>query len=270
MVDYAIGDIQGCYDQLQHLLTHINFNDRADRLWLVGDLINRGPKSLEVLEFVKNLPIAANITLGNHEIYFLNRLFGSIAANKDDGLETLLGSSKAQELGRWLSKQPLLAYSSELNIVMCHAGIAPQWSLTAAKRYANEVEKALATEDFINILPHLYGDEPCCWSSNLRGVARLRAIVNYFTRMRFCNSKGGLNLSYKGPIKDAPDNIIPWFAVPNRKPIAADIVFGHWSALRGHTPCSNLYALDTGCLWGDKLTALRLQDRHRFAVAGLN
>jgi bis(5'-nucleosyl)-tetraphosphatase (symmetrical) len=268
--DYAIGDVQGCYEPLLRLLDHIQFNERADRLWFVGDLVNRGPQSLEVLRFIKNLPMKPRITLGNHDLHLLAKLFGGHTwENHDDTLQPILTASDGEELGHWLRKQPILYHEPELNIVMCHAGIAPVWDLPLAKASASELENVLASDNYREFLTEVYGNEPNYWSPALRGIDRLRSITNYFTRMRFCDHKGHLLLNFKGTLEKAPAEFIPWYAVPNRPVIESDIVFGHWAALQGACPVATIHAIDTGCLWGGKLTALRLQDRQRFCVAGL-
>ncbi|CEK12177.1 symmetrical bis(5'-nucleosyl)-tetraphosphatase [Legionella hackeliae] len=270
MSDYAIGDVQGCYEPLQRLLEHIHFDERRDRLWFVGDLVNRGPQSLEVLRFVKQLPLTPRITLGNHDLHLLNKLFGEHPhKNADDSLHAVLAASDGEELGHWLRKQSILWHDEELEIVMCHAGIPPVWDLSEAKRYARELELTLSGENYRDFFSQMYGNEPSCWANDLTGLTRLRVITNYFTRMRFCNKAGCLLLDYKGTIKEAPVDYLPWYAVPMRKSISVDIVFGHWAALEGKSPEPTIYAIDTGCLWGRKLTALRLQDRKRFSVSGL-
>lgn len=268
--DYAIGDIQGCFKALQRLLDHINFNDMNDRLWFVGDLVNRGPDSLAVLRFIKNLPLTARITLGNHDLHLLSLLFGNNPwKNEDDTLHEILAAPDAKELGHWLRQQPVLYHDTELNIVMCHAGINPMWDLDQAKICARLLENALTGPDYENYLTHMYGNEPDHWSANLTGEARLRVICNSFTRMRFCDAQGHLVLNYKGSIQHAPNALYPWYAVPNRVDIPADIIFGHWAALKGKCPHPHIHALDTGCLWGGELTALRLQDKQRFSVSCL-
>lgn len=271
MPDYAIGDVQGCYDQLQQLLEKINFNEKIDRLWFVGDLVNRGPQSLAVLRFIKNLPLTARITLGNHDLHLLAKLFAnhSLHPLHDDTLQEVLRADDAEELGHWLRKQSILYHEPSLNAVICHAGIAPVWDMDMAKACAKELETVLSGENYRFFLENMYGNEPDLWSDDLKGIARLRIITNYFTRMRFCDKQGRLVLNYKGTIANAPANLIPWYDLPNRKPIAADIVFGHWAALQGHSPVPNIFAIDTGCLWGGQLTALRLQDRQRFSVPGI-
>ncbi|ARG98723.1 symmetrical bis(5'-nucleosyl)-tetraphosphatase [Legionella micdadei] len=271
MSDYAIGDVQGCYDPLQRLLDRINFNENEDRLWFVGDLVNRGPQSLAVLRFIRNLPIKPIITLGNHDLHLLAMLFVKKPAKKnhDDTLHEVLAAEDSEELGHWLRKQSVLHYDPALGVVMCHAGIAPVWDLDLARACAHELEDVLAGDNFSEFLTNMYGNEPNHWSNELTGIERLRVITNYFTRMRFCDSLGNLVLSYKGTLDDAPENLIPWYEVPSRKPINADIVFGHWAALEGHSPDPTIFAIDTGCLWGGRLTALRLQDRQRISVPGL-
>lgn len=269
MADYAIGDIQGCYDPLMRLLEKIHFDDQADRLWFVGDLVNRGPQSLEVLRFIKSLTIKPQITLGNHDLHLLGRLFGSHQRkNADDSLDAILQAPDAQELGHWLRKQNILCYDTELAIVMSHAGIAPVWSLDEARACALELEAMLSGDNFQAFLDQMYGNQPDCWSQELTGMDRLRVITNYFTRMRFCDERGRLILTYKGSVKKAPEGLYPWYLVPGRIPIEVDLVFGHWAALEGQCPISTIYAIDTGCLWGGQLTALHLQSRQRFSVSG--
>lgn len=269
MSDYAIGDIQGCFDQLLQLLELIKYNEHSDRLWFVGDLVNRGPKSLEVLRFIFNLPHQPRVTLGNHDLHFLNRLFNKIPPrDSDDSLKQLIMAPDAEILGHWLRKQPLLVHDPYLNFVMLHAGIAPAWDLTLAKACAAEVELVLRGSNFCEFLQHMYGNLPLCWSNNLTGYDRLRIITNYFTRMRFCNQNGCLYFYHKGAAKNFEIKV-PWFEVSDRKPIDANIVFGHWAALEGKTNKPNIIAIDTGCVWGGKLTALRLQDQIRFTVQGL-
>lgn len=267
MNEYAIGDIQGCYQALLRLLDHVQFNDKTDRLWFVGDLVNRGPESLAVLRFVKDLPITPRITLGNHDLHLLSLLFGQHPRyNRDDTVQDILTAPDAEELGHWLRQQSIVYHDDALNLVMCHAGINPAWNLNQAKACARELEIALQDDCFREFINHMYGNQPDHWSDELTGMDRLRVICNYFTRMRFCNEQGHLSLGYKGTIQHAPAGLYPWYEVPNRQDIPADIIFGHWAALKGQCPHPRIYALDTGCLWGGKLTALRLGDRQLFSV----
>ncbi len=265
--DYAIGDIQGCYDSFQHLLEHVQFDDRRDRLWCVGDLVNRGPHSLKVLRFLKSLPIKPRITLGNHDLHLLGLLFDTDAKPRDeDTLNDILNAPDRDELGDWLRQQHLMYWDKTLNVVMSHAGIPPIWNLSEAQRYATELESVLNGDQIRLFLSDMYGNKPDQWSKNLAEIDRWRLICNYFTRMRYCYSDGRLALSYKKDIQHAPDNFYPWYAVPERPNIEANIVFGHWAALNGACPHDAIYAIDTGCVWGRHLTALRLQDMQRFSI----
>ena len=267
MADYALGDIQGCFDPLQRLLEKIKFDDQSDRLWFVGDLVNRGPDSLNTLRFIKNLPITPRITLGNHDLHLLCQLFlPNQQPKSDDTLTAILNAPDRDELGHWLRTQPLLQHDPDLNIVMTHAGIAPCWSLTEAKAYANELEAVLAGEHYLDFLTHMYGNTPHHLSEKISPIERLRVICNYFTRMRFCDANGHLELNHKGGPDNPPQNTYPWYAVPSRQVLTTDLVFGHWAALQGFCPIKNIYAIDTGCVWGGPLTALRLQDKQRFSI----
>lgn len=271
MADYAIGDIQGCYDALRRLLEKIQFDTAQDRLWLVGDLVNRGPESLAVLRFVSQLARPAVVTLGNHDLYCLARVYLSDVdwgtdENEKDTLSELLNAPDAMVLVEWLRMQSIFYRDATLNVVMVHAGLPPIWSVEQACHYAHEVEQALRGKAVKAFLSQLYGDEPHQWSETLTGMARLRCLTNYFTRMRFCDEQGGLCLQYKGTIPAAPTGMVPWFHYPKRVLCQETIVFGHWAALNALNPASNVYALDTGCVWGQTLTAMRLQDRVFFSV----
>jgi bis(5'-nucleosyl)-tetraphosphatase (symmetrical) len=267
VTDYAIGDVQGCYEPLQRLLELIKFDDKKDRLWFVGDLVNRGPESLAVLRFIKSLSLSPRITLGNHDLHLLASLFGDKPwQGHDDTLAQVLMADDAADLGHWLRKQSIMYYSPELNFLMCHAGICPLWDFHQAMRYAQELEQMLSGDQYRHFLSHLYGNKPDIWSEDLMGIDRLRVITNYFTRMRFCDAQGRLDLGFKGTVAQATENLYPWYAVPHRLEIKADIVFGHWAALMGNCPHPKIHAIDTGCLWNGQLTALRLQDKQRFAV----
>lgn len=268
MSDYAIGDIQGCFNQLLQLLDAINFHEHTDRLWFVGDLVNRGPQSLNVLRLIQNLPITPRMTLGNHDFHLLSLLFSDNPQyNRDDTLEEILAAPDAESIGHWLRHQSVLYHDPELNIVMCHAGINPVWNLEQAQYYAQKLESALKGPDYQYFLTNMYGNHPDHWSVNLTGIDLLRVICNYFTRMRFCDVQGHLVMHHKGPIAPHHTDLYPWYATPNRQDISADIVFGHWAALRGQCPHPRIHAIDTGCIWGGELTALRLQDKRRFSVS---
>jgi len=268
MADYAVGDVQGCFNALQQLLEKINFNDHIDRLWFVGDLVNRGPDSLKTLRFIKNLPLTPRITLGNHDLHLLCQIFlPNQQPKSDDTLTEILNAHDRNELGHWLRSQPLLHHDPDLNIIMTHAGIAPCWNLADAKKHAKELETVLAGNDYLDFLAQMYGNSPNHLSNNMRPIERLRVICNYFTRMRFCDANGHLELSYKGSAETPPPHMYAWYAVPSRQPLEASLVFGHWAALQGRCPIKNIHAIDTGCVWGGPLTALRLQDRQRFSIS---
>lgn len=264
MATYAIGDIQGCYDSLQNLLEHIAFDPASDRLWLVGDLVNRGPKSLETLRLIKSLGPAALTVLGNHDLYLLMIAEGGAKfRGKDDTLQAILDAPDCAELLNWLRHQPLCHIEDEFCLV--HAGLLPQWTIERARELAGEVEAALQGPDFSTFIRNLWGSEPAGWSDDLTGWARLRVIVNAMTRMRFCTPDGIMEFKAKGTLAKAPAGHIPWFDLPGRKSSDSVMVTGHWSAL-GLKITPNLLALDSGCLWGGHLTAIRLEDRQVFQV----
>ena len=268
MSTYAIGDLQGCYDELQRLLEKIKFDPVQDTLWFTGDLVNRGSKSLDCLRFVKNLGDRVITVLGNHDLHLLAVVAGVRKQGEGDTLTEILEAPDGEELLSWLHQQPLLHYDPKLNYVLVHAGIAPQWDVATAQQLASEVEAQLRSSDS-ELLAQLYGNEPSCWDESLTGTARWRCIINYFTRIRFCTETGGLDLKFKGEMADAPANLIPWFQMPNRQAQAQRIIFGHWAALQGRTETENIFALDTGCVWGQSLTAMRLEDQAKFSVKAL-
>ena len=263
MATYAIGDIQGCFRELQRLLEKIAFAPQRDRLWLVGDLVNRGPQSLEVLRYVKSLGAAAITVLGNHDLHLIMLAAGCSRRRDDDTLDAVLAAPDRDELLAWLRQQPLLHVES--GFVMVHAGLLPQWSVQKARKLAREVEQALTAADFETMLAHLWGSEPAAWSDDLTGWARLRVIVNAMTRMRFCTAQGTMEFKTKGEVTQPPPGFLPWFGVAGRRSADHVLVTGHWSAL-GLRLEPNLLALDTGCYLGRQLTALRIEDRAVFQV----
>lgn len=264
--DYAISDVQGCFVGLMRLLDKIQFNEKSDRLWFVGDLVNRGPHSLEVLRFVKNLPLKPYITLGNHDLYLISLIFTkNKTIKKKDTLQNILKAHDAEDIGHWLRGQSIIHYDNKLNVVMTHAGIPPIWGLEEAILHAKELELALKN-DFLFFLENMLGNSPDSWSNKLSYIERLRIICNYFTRMRYCRSDGSIDLEFKGSVNKAPKNLYPWFAVPGRISIHADIVFGHWASLNNINPQPCIHAIDTGFVWGGGMTAFRLQDKQRFTV----
>lgn len=265
MATYAIGDIQGCLEPLQCLLKEIEFNPSSDRLWLAGDLINRGPDTLETLRFLFQLRDSITIVLGNHDLHFIAVYYGLRKRGKNDTLDELLSAPDCADLVYWLRQQKLVHHDPILNFTMVHAGLPPQWDLPEALVHAREVENVLQTEKIELFLAGMYGNLPSRWSDSLDGVDRLRLITNYFTRMRFCNAEGELELQTKESADAAPIGFAPWFSFSERKTRNQRILFGHWAALEGRADVENVYALDTGCVWGGSLTALRLEDEHWFA-----
>ena len=263
MATYAIGDIQGCYDSFRRLLDRCAFDPACDRLWLVGDLVNRGPRSLETLRFVRSLGDAALTVLGNHDLYLLMAAAGHGKRGKDDTLGAILAAPDREELLDWLRRQRLCHVEGSYCLV--HAGLLPQWSITEARALAAEVEAMLAGDDYEQFLARMWGSEPASWSDDLEGWPRLRVIVNAMTRMRFCTPRGVMDFRVKGEVTQAPAGYLPWFEVPGRRSADAIMVVGHWSAL-GLKLTPNLYALDSGCLWGGHLSALRLDDLSLFQV----
>jgi bis(5'-nucleosyl)-tetraphosphatase (symmetrical) len=255
MAIYAIGDIQGCYDELLGLLDAIAFNVHHDQLWFVGDLVNRGPKSLESLRFIKNLGNAAVVVLGNHDLHLLAASCAPLAQNTKTALDQILTAPDQDELIHWLRHRPLLHHQQDYCLI--HAGLPPQWDFKNAQIMANEVESVLQSDDYPELLKTMYANTPDIWSEHLSGMPRLRFIVNCFTRMRYCDSKGRLDFEHNGPPGSQPKNLMPWFNVPGRKSANTRIVFGHWSSL-GYYEGENCFAIDTGCLWGGQLTALKL------------
>jgi bis(5'-nucleosyl)-tetraphosphatase (symmetrical) len=262
-MNYAIGDIQGCFAPLQRLLKKIQFDENKDILWFTGDLVNRGPQSLEVLRFVKALGDKHKIVLGNHDLHLIAVADGG-KPRSHDTLNPILNAQDRDELMDWLRHRPLLYEESPY--VLTHAGLAPSWDLPKSQSLAKEVETVLQSDSPSAFLKVMYGNLPDYWDDHLTGVDRLRCIVNYLTRMRFCFPDGRLELSYKGQIKNKPEHIIPWFEVPHRVNKDLKIIFGHWAALDGKTDVPNVFPLDTGCVWGNKLTAMRLEDEQRFCV----
>lgn len=257
MATYAIGDLQGCFDDLQRLLAQIRFDDRRDSLWLTGDLVNRGPASLQCLRFVRQLGECAVTVLGNHDLSLLATAAGFRKQRTGDTLNEVLAAPDRDELLYWLRHRPLLHTDRSLNYTLVHAGLPPQWSVDHAALFAGEVEAVLQSDRHTDLLANMYGDKPDCWSDTLTGFDRWRFIINCFTRLRFCSESGQLDLKAKGGLGSQPAGLFPWFKVPGRRSRTAKIIFGHWSTL-GCIQDENAYSLDTGCVWGGSLTAMRL------------
>ncbi len=265
MAVYAIGDIQGCYDQLIQLLEKIDYSAQSDRLWFTGDLVNRGPMSLQTLRLIKAMGENATVVLGNHDLHLLATAYDHLSPGKKDTLNEILAAPDKEELLTWLRSRPLIHVDDELDLVMVHAGLHPHWSIGTAQALAREVESVLRGADHVNFYRHMYGDKPRNWSNSSRGWARLRFITNIFTRLRYCDDEGKVRLGHKGPPGTQPKGLHPWFEIASRRSRDARVVFGHWStlALLKEYKYPNVYPLDSGCLWGGRFTALRI-DRQPF------
>ncbi|NEV62051.1 symmetrical bis(5'-nucleosyl)-tetraphosphatase [Thiorhodococcus minor] len=265
MPSYAIGDIQGCHTELRRLLDQLAFDPKRDRLWLVGDLVNRGPHSLEVLRLVRDLGDAATVVLGNHDLHLLAVAAGNNKHAKKSTLEAVLEAPDRDELLDWLRHRPVLHHDDTLALTMIHAGLPPQWDLAQARECARELESALRGADYRAFLQEMYGNQPSLWSPHLRGVERLRFITNCLTRLRYCEQDGSLALKEKGQLGSQRPGRLPWFQMPGRLSRDDRIIFGHWSTL-GFWAGENVWAIDSGCLWGGALTALRLDETPLRAV----
>jgi bis(5'-nucleosyl)-tetraphosphatase (symmetrical) len=264
MATYAIGDVQGCFVELQRLLDKISFDAARDQLWFVGDLVNRGPDSLSTLRFVKKLGEQAITVLGNHDLHLLMVAEGLAKPRKNDTLQGVLAAPDRKELLDWLRGQRLMYVRD--GFAMVHAGLLPSWSVEKALALAREVEHALQAENYRDLLARMYGNHPLRWSDDLHGIDRLRVIINAMTRLRVCSEDGVMEFAHKGKPQNTPRGYLPWFAVPGRLNRDATIICGHWSAL-GLLLRDNLVALDTGCLWGGNLSAVSLENRRVFQVS---
>ncbi|MBX8520238.1 symmetrical bis(5'-nucleosyl)-tetraphosphatase [Pseudomonas cichorii] len=266
MAVYAVGDLQGCLEPLKCLLDDVRFDPAKDQLWLVGDLVNRGPQSLETLRFLYSIRESVVCVLGNHDLHLLAASRNIERLKKSDTLREIIEAPDGNDLLDWVRRQKLMHYDEQRNIAMTHAGIPPQWSLKKALKYASEVEQALQDDNLYEpFLDGMYGNEPVKWDNDLQGVTRLRVITNYFTRMRFCTREGKLDLKSKEGIETALPGYEPWFKHPNRKTRDLKIIFGHWAALEGNCDEPGVYALDSGCVWGGAMTLMNVDtlERHR-------
>ncbi len=256
MAVYAIGDVQGCFDALRALLDKLHYDPAADTLWFTGDLVNRGPQSLEVLRLVAALPNTQTV-LGNHDLHLLAVASGQAPRKKTDTFDDVLAAPDRDTLLDWLRARPLLHHDSQLDYTLVHAGLLPQWDLATARRLAAEAEQAIVRSGHNALFTHMYGDTPNHWQDDLAGWARLRVIINACTRLRYCDTGGRMDLRPKGRPGGQPPHLIPWFQVPGRASRASRVVFGHWSTLGVHHD-DGVLGLDSGCLWGGALTAARL------------
>lgn len=268
MAIWAIGDVQGCYDELQRLIEKVQFDPARDMLWFCGDLVNRGGQSLQVLRLVKSLGERAVMVLGNHDLSLLaiaqRRTEDQARVNPE--LREVLFAPDRDELLDWLRLRPLLHVDRALGYAMVHAGLAPSWDIARAEQVAREIENKLRSNDHRRLLKQMFGNKPDTWSPRLTGIERLRAGINVFTRMRFCDVRGRISFDEKGPPGTQRPGVYPWFEVPGVRKRDVSIICGHWSAL-GRFAGLGIYALDTGCVWGGALTAMRVDAEEPVFVA---
>ncbi|WWO99370.1 MAG: bis(5'-nucleosyl)-tetraphosphatase (symmetrical) ApaH [Candidatus Dasytiphilus stammeri] len=274
MATYLIGDIHGCYQELCALLAQVNFNATIDTLWLTGDLVARGPESIQVLRYIRSLGKNARIVLGNHDLNLLAEYYGrNINQFNNFYLKVLLESSDGDEIMNWLRHQPLLQFDKEKKLIMTHAGILPQWDLNTAQQRAREVELILTSKSYLSFLHHMYGNMPNYWSEKLTGMARLRFITNVLTRMRYCFSNGQLDMICKKPPYLAPAYLKPWFKIRSSILVVDSdytIIFGHWASLNGKGTPQGIIGLDTGCCWGGSLTMLCWENKSLVIQPSMN
>ncbi len=256
MTDYAIGDIQGCYERLRDVLAKVDFSPSRDRLWVAGDLINRGPSSLETLRYIESLGASAVVVLGNHDLHLLAVALGGHAPKRKDTLHDILDAPDCDRLLQWLRQQNFCVYDQQRNFIMAHAGIPHIWGVEEAVRYGREVEEVIRSDRAEYYFTHMYGNEPERWEPGLTGMDRWRVITNYFTRMRFIAEDGTLELATKESAGNAPEGYAPWFRFPRQDDVR--VIFGHWAALEGNTGSDRFIGLDTGCVWGGVLTVMNL------------
>ena len=266
MATYAVGDLQGCLDPLYVLLERVRFNPAVDKLWIAGDLVNRGPQSLATLRFIKGLGQCAKVVLGNHDLHLLAAARGHKKIGRKDTIQPILDADDGVKLLAWLQQQPLIHHDAQLGYTMVHAGIPPIWSVSDALKYAAEVHTVLSSDKAEKFFEGMYGDKPDVWDASLTGIKRWRLITNYFTRMRFCTAAGKLELDTKTGPEDAPKGYAPWYSFDNHRCHDTTILFGHWAALMGNTQREKFIGLDTGCVWGGMLTMICLEDRTQYAV----
>ncbi len=266
MAIYAIGDVQGCCDALKRLLDHLRFDPASDQVWFAGDLVNRGPQSAETLRTVIALRHSAISVLGNHDLHLLAVAAGGKRGRRDT-LDDILNAPDRDELLHWLRHRPLLHGSADHNWQLLHAGLPPQWTMAEAIGHARAVEAVLQGPDHLALLSNMYGDQPDHWQADLQGWPYLRFVINCLTRLRYCTPDGHIAAEPKGAPGSQAADLLPWFAVPGRRSRDAQILFGHWSTLgQVHWPEHKVWGLDTGCIWGGRLSALRLDDGALFSV----
>lgn len=270
MATYIIGDLHGCFDEFQAILTQAHFNPQHDELWLTGDLVARGDKSLECLRFVKDLGDRATVVLGNHDLHLLATLEGFKKVKPKDKVDSIFEAPDRADLQNWLRNRPLVAVHPIHQFILVHAGLSPEWDLHTALACAKDAEQMLQSDDYRTLLNEMYGNTPDRWSSELQGIDRLRYTINVCTRMRFCYTDNRLDFDCKLPVEQAPEELKPWFEFNNPLFQEHPIIFGHWASLIGYQTPPTIYALDTGCVWGNHLTMLRWEDKKIFTQPRFN
>ena len=273
MSTYAIGDVQGCYPELRALLRECGFDARRDRVWFAGDLVNRGPRSLEVLRFISDLGDRAQIVLGNHDLHLVASHHGVRRLRARDTFQDVLDAADGEALVDWLRGRPMVHRDPELRFVMAHAGIPPAWTVDEACRLGSELSEALRGLDHSRLLAGMYGNKPDRWRDSLAGLDRLRFVTNAFTRMRYCHADGRLDFSETRPPGAQDPSLAPWYTLRDAGTDGVRIVFGHWATLQLLAPLPrtlHVRHVDTGCVWGGSLTALRLDDDREFSVGCRN
>lgn len=263
MATYIVGDLHGCFTEFQLLLKQVQYDPKQDELFLTGDLVARGENSLECLRFVKDPKNHAQTVLGNHDLHLLSTLLGIKRVKPNDKVDSIFAAEDREDLQNWLRNQPLVIQHPKHKFLLTHAGISPEWDLATTLSCAREAENVLKSDDYGRYLAQMYENYPERWNEDLQGIERWRYIVNVFTRMRFCYTDKRLDFACKLPIEEAPDELVPWFELDN--PLyEMPIIFGHWASLMGKSSRANIYALDTGCAWGNYLTLLRWEDKQIF------
>ncbi|MEE9103536.1 symmetrical bis(5'-nucleosyl)-tetraphosphatase [Pseudomonas nitroreducens] len=264
MATYAVGDLQGCLEPLKCLLDQVKFDPAKDKLWLVGDLVNRGPASLETLRYLYSIRESLVCVLGNHDLHLVAVAYNTERLKKNDTLREIIEAPDCAELIEWLRQQRLVYHDAARDFTLVHAGIPPQWTIEKSLQRAAEVEAVLHDDEQLPLfLDGMYGNEPAKWDKKLHGIERLRVITNYFTRMRFCTPEGKLDLKSKEGLDTAPPGYAPWFSYAERKAAGRKVIFGHWAALEGLCDVPGLFALDTGCVWGGSMTLLNVDTLER-------
>ena len=264
MATYIIGDLHGCFEEFQRLLVQAEFNPEQDELWLTGDLVARGEDSLACLRYVKSLGDKATVVLGNHDLHLLATLQGIKAVKPKDKVDAIFEAEDREDLQNWLRNRPLVAQHPQHKFILVHAGISPEWDLSTTLACAKEVEAVLQSDKFSDLLAQMYANTPDRWNEHLQGIERLRYAINVFTRMRFCYADNRLDFDCKLPAEEAPAELKPWFERGNPLYSQLPIIFGHWASLIGYRTPPEIYALDTGCVWGNHLTMLRWEDKRFF------